>query len=69
MKPKHAPPAASRTRGLGRRQLLAGVPGLALLPVVPVARLAAGEPGTAAAAQDLPDWVRRARAEVRRDRS
>ena len=64
MKPRHAPPAASRTRGLGRRQLLAGVPGLALLPVVPVARLAAGEPGAAAAAQDLPDWVRRARAEV-----
>lgn len=64
MKPGHAPPAASRTRGLGRRQLLAGVPGLALLPVVPVARLAAGEPGTAAAAQNLPEWVRRARAEV-----
>ena len=61
MKPKNAPPATVRAPGFGRRQLLAGVPGLALLPLVPVGRLAAGE---SRAAQDLPDWVRRAREEI-----
>ncbi|MDE3260966.1 MAG: aminotransferase class V-fold PLP-dependent enzyme [Acidobacteriota bacterium] len=61
MKPKNAPPATVRAPGFGRRQLLAGIPGLALLPLVPVGRLAAGE---SRAAQDLPDWVRTAREEI-----
>ncbi|MDE2882982.1 MAG: aminotransferase class V-fold PLP-dependent enzyme [Acidobacteriota bacterium] len=61
MKPKNAPPATVRAPGFGRRQLLAGIPGLALLPLVPVGRLAAGE---SRAVQDLPDWVRTAREEI-----
>ncbi|MDE2711182.1 MAG: aminotransferase class V-fold PLP-dependent enzyme [Acidobacteria bacterium] len=64
MKPKNAPPATVRAPGFGRRQLLAGVPGLALLPLVSVGRLAAEGPRPAAPAQDLPDWVRKAREEV-----
>ncbi len=51
-------------RGVPRRRLLAGLPGLALLPVVPVGRLAAGAPQGSVAGEDLPDWVRTAREEV-----
>ena len=57
-------PATARTRGMGRRQLLAGVPGLALLPVLPLGRLAAAAPQPNRTGEDLPDWVRRAREEV-----
>ena len=51
-------------RGLPRRRLLAGLPGLALLPIVPVGRLAAGEARESRASEDLPDWVQAAREEV-----
>ena len=64
MDSRTARPAATRTRGFGRRQLLAGVPGLALLPMAPLARLAAAAPRPPRAAEDLPDWVRKAREEV-----
>ena len=64
MDSRTARPAAARTRGFGRRQLLAGVPGLALLPMAPLARLAAAAPRPPRAAEDLPDWVRKAREEV-----
>ena len=64
MDTRDAPQIPIPGRGLGRRQLLAGVPGLALLPVFPVGRLAAAETRTAAAAEALPDWVQRAREEV-----
>ena len=64
MDPRNAPPATARTRGFGRRQLLAGVPGLALLPMLPLGRLAAAAPRPGRAAEDLPDWVRIAREQV-----
>ena len=57
-------PATARTRGMGRRQLLAGVPGLAVLPILPLSRLAAAAVQPGRAAEGLPDWVRRAREEV-----
>lgn len=64
MDPRNAPPATARTRGFGRRQLLAGVPGLALLPILPVGRLAAAASRPGRTAQDLPDWVKSAREQV-----
>ena len=64
MDPRNAPPATARTRGFGRRQLLAGVPGLALLPMLPLGRLAAAAPRPGRAAEDVPDWVRSAREQV-----
>jgi selenocysteine lyase/cysteine desulfurase len=64
MDTRNAPRIPDPARGLGRRQLLAGVPGLALLPILPVGRLAAASTRAAGAAEDLPDWVRRAREAV-----
>ena len=51
-------------RGLPRRRLLAGLPGLALLPIVPVSRLAAARSPASTAGEDLPDWVHTAREAV-----
>ena len=64
MDTRSALPTRSPTRSLSRRRLLAGVPGLALLPILPVGRLAAGEPPEPGASEELPDWVRLAREEV-----
>ena len=64
MDPGNASPTAARTERFGRRQLLAGVPGLALLPILPLGRLAAAAPRPGRAAEDLPDWVRSAREQV-----
>lgn len=64
MDPGKASPTAARTERFGRRQLLAGVPGLALLPILPLGRLAAAAPRPGRAAEDLPDWVRSAREQV-----
>ena len=64
MEPRDTPRISAPTRGIGRRQLLAGVPGLALMPILPVGRLAAEETRGTRFAEDLPDWVRRAREQV-----
>ena len=64
MDTQDAPRSPDPARGLGRRQLLAGVPGLALLPILPVGRLAAAETRAAGAAEDPPGWVQRAREAV-----
>ena len=52
MDTRSALPTRSPTRSLSRRRLLAGVPGLALLPILPVGRLAGGEPPEPGAARN-----------------
>ena len=52
-------PRAPTLSRLSRRRFLTGVP--ALLPILPVSRLATGTPRQPVAGEDLPDWVRAAR--------
>ena len=51
----------SSAPSFSRRRFVTGMPGLALLPVLPVSRLAAGAPWLPSTAEDLPDWVHAAR--------
>lgn len=54
----------SGASALSRRGFLRSVPAAALLPVLPVGRLAAAGYRTPGVSQDLPSWVREARAAI-----